>query len=99
MNEYRVLERPIFTERTAVLKEKNNQYVFKVSPQISKLDVKRAVEKIFKVSVEKVHTSTFQGKAKRVSMGGRLGRRSDWKKAIVTVKKGQEIKLDQDSTK
>lgn len=96
MKEYFVLKRPIVTERSSGLKEKLNQYVFEVSFSASKNDIKEAIHKLFKVQVEKVRTAIFHGKMKRLSMGKPQGQRSDWKKAIVTVKKGQEIKFDQE---
>lgn len=86
-----IIKRPIVTERAANLKAQLNQYVFKVSPKASKGDIKRAVEELFKVNVTQVRTMNVQGKFRR--MGNSAGAyRPDWKKAIVAVKAGQEIK-------
>ncbi|MEK7384245.1 MAG: 50S ribosomal protein L23 [Elusimicrobiota bacterium] len=84
-----VLVRQLLTERGTRLQEKYNQYLFKTSPGATKTDIKLAVEEMFKVSVEKVHTMMIPGKFRRYGKGG--GMRADWKKAIVTVAKGQKI--------
>ena len=99
MNEFSVLKSPVVTERSTVLKEKLNQYVFRVDPKSSKGDIRQAVEKIFKVKVEKVRTAIFLGKLRRLAQGRPQGRRPEWKKAIVTVQKGQEIKIEQETGK
>ncbi len=96
LNEFSILKSPVLTERSTILKEKYNQYVFKVAPEATKLQIKEVVSKLFKVDVEKVRTANFFGKSRRIAAGRPQGKRPDWKKAIVTLKKGQEIKLDQD---
>jgi large subunit ribosomal protein L23 len=83
--------RPVMTERSTALKEKFNQYVFEVSRQSTKTDVKKAVEEIFKVTVTRVRTMAVRGKYRRFGQGG--GYRADWKKAIVTLKSGNSIDL------
>ena len=83
--------RPVMTERSTMLKEKFNQYVFEVPRSSGKPDIKRSVEDIFKVTVERVRTIRMPGKFRRYGRGG--GYRSDWKKAIVTLKKGDSINL------
>ena len=85
-----VLKRPIVTERSSFLREQN-KYVFEVDRNATKGQIREAVEASFKVDVLAVNTANVQGKASR-RMGGRAGFRPDWKKAIVTVKEGQEIK-------
>ena len=90
-NPFQYLVRPLMTERSTTLKEKFNQYVFEVVPSASKPDIKRAVEEIFKVKVEAVRTMNILGQNKR--FGKAEGKRPDWKKAIVTLKKGQKIDL------
>lgn len=90
-NPYNVVTRPLLTERSTILKEKFNQYVFEVRPTASKPDIKRAVETIFKVKVERVRTMNVLGQNKR--FGRFTGKRSDWKKAIVTLGEGQKIDL------
>jgi large subunit ribosomal protein L23 len=89
-----LLRSPLITERTAVMKEKYNQYVFKVDPDANKTQIREAVQKMFKVTVEKVRTANYDGKLRRLAAGRPAGRRLDWKKAIVTLKKGQEIKIE-----
>ena len=85
-----VLVRPIVTERSTALKDQN-KYVFEVVPDATKGQIRESVEATFKVDVTAVNTSNMPGKMRR-RMGPRGGYRSDWKKAIVTIKAGQEIK-------
>ncbi|MFH1725829.1 MAG: 50S ribosomal protein L23 [Elusimicrobiota bacterium] len=87
--------RPVMTERSTILKEKYNQYVFEVALTSSKTDVKRAIEHVFKVTVERVRTMRLPGKLRR--FGRSAGHRPDWKKAIVTIKKGDSIDLVEQS--
>ena len=84
-----ILVRPLLTERGTGNQEKYNQYLFEAAPDASKTDIKRAVETLFKVTVEKIRTQVVPGKYRRFGRGG--GMRPDWKKAIVTVTKGQKI--------
>lgn len=84
-----VLVRPLLTERGAQGTEKNNTYTFEAAITATKTDIKAAVQALFKVEVEKVRTMIVAGKFRRMGRGG--GLRPDWKKAIVTVKKGQKI--------
>ncbi len=86
-----VLQRPLVTERSTLLKEQN-KYVFEVDPRASKGQIREAVEKVFRVEVTAVNTMNVLGKLRR-RMGPRSGYQSDRKKAVVTVKKGQEIKF------
>ena len=79
---YDIIKRPIITERTSDLME-NKKYVFEVDPRVNKIEIKQAVESIFKVKVIAVNTMNMQGKPKRY--GRYSGYRSDWKKAIVTL--------------
>lgn len=88
---YRAIVRPVMTERSTMLKERCNQYVFEVLPEATKPDIARAVEHIFKVSVLRVRTMNVRGKTRRV--GRSVGKRPDWKKALVTLKEGQKIDL------
>lgn len=85
-----VIRRPIVTERSTLLREQN-KYVFEVSPKATKGQIREAVETSFKVDVVAVNTMNVQGKFRR-RQGPRGGFRSDWKKAVVTLKPGQEIK-------
>jgi large subunit ribosomal protein L23 len=87
---YKIIKRPIITEKTARLKQQNNMYVFEVDINATKSMIKEAVEKLFNVDVEEVRTMIIKGKLRRY---GRFeGYKSDWKKAIVKIKKGQSIK-------
>ena|SRR5512139_1619052 len=86
---YAVLLEPHFSEKVAVLGEKNNQYGFKVAKDATKLEIKEAVEKLFKVTVEGVSTANVKGKVKRTMRG--MSRKKNWKKAYVRVAQGQEI--------
>jgi large subunit ribosomal protein L23 len=84
-----IIKRPIVTEKATLLKEKDNKYIFVVDRDANKFQIKQAVEFLFNVKVESVHTSNYAGKSKRV--GARSGYKSDWKKAMVKLGAGQEI--------
>lgn len=99
MNEYKILKSPVVTERSSILKEKFNQYVFKVDSEATKGQIRDAIKKVFNVKVEKVRTAIFPGKLRRLAAGRPQGRRADWKKAIVTLEKGEEIKIEQEAGK
>ena len=86
---YLVLKRPIITEKGTQQKEKFNKVTFEVNPEANKIEVRQAVEKLFKVKVMSVHMLNVAGKKKR--LGRNLGKKSDWKKAIVTLKEGERI--------
>ena len=88
-----VLVRPLLTERGTRIQEKYSQYLFQTSPEATKTDIKAAVEKLFKVKVDKVRTMLIHGKFRRFGKGG--GVLPDWKKAIVTVAEGQKIDFAQ----
>jgi len=88
-NIYDILRGPMLTEKGTLLKEKENKVLFKVSKNANKLEIKNAVETIFKVKVDRVTTMNYRGKMKR--LGKHEGRRSDWKKAIVTLKEGEKL--------
>lgn len=90
-NIFSTIVRPILTERSTILKEKFNQYIFQTALSANKGGIKRAVEELFKVKVQSVRTMTVRGKFRR---RGRLGGYTpDWKKAIVTLAKGQKIDI------
>ena len=84
-----VLLGPQISEKTAIGADKNNQHVFKVIRGAQKQEIKKAVEKLFDVKVAAVNTINMNGKKKR--FGQRAGKRSDWKKAIVTLEAGHDI--------
>ena len=85
-----ILIRPIVTEKSTALMEQG-KYSFRVPLAATKIQIRQAVEQIFKVKVQAVNTMRYEGKLKR--MGRTQGRRSDWKKAVVTLKPGEAIEL------
>ncbi len=85
----RIVEAPVISEKSTTVAENSNSVVFKVKSSANKLQVKRAVELLFKVEVESVHVLNVKGKQKR--FGKFVGRRSDWKKAYVKLKPGFDI--------
>ena len=88
-NPYEILRRPLITEKSTTEKETSNKLVFEVALRANKIEIKHAVEQMFKVNVLDVTTMTMRGKKKRV--GRSLGKKSDWKKAVVTLKEGERI--------
>jgi len=89
LEEYKIIRRPVITEKGTNLKDLNNQLIFEVDPASNKSEIKKAVEKLFKVTVLSVRTQNRMGKPKR--LGRTLGRRKRWKKAIVTLKEGHRV--------
>jgi large subunit ribosomal protein L23 len=87
----KVIFRPLLTEKNATLKEDHNRVVFEVAPDANKIEIKKAVEEAFQVSVKSVNVLNVRGKLKR--LGRKVGRRRDWKKAIVTLKEGSTIEF------
>lgn len=86
-----VIIRPLVTEKLTNLTDSQNQYGFVIDPRANKIEIKRAVEQKFDVHVKSVRTINVLGKMK--TMGRFSGRRSSWKKAIVTLEKGHTITL------
>ena len=82
---------PIITEKAVQLKDKANKYTFCVATKANKIEIKRAVERLFKVKVLTVTTQKMKGKPKR--LGRFEGRRENWKKAICTLKEGDKIEI------
>jgi len=91
LEEYRIIRRPIITEKGTTLKDTQNQVVFEVELGCNKSQIKKAVEKLFKVTVLSVRTQNRLGKRKRV--GRSAGRRKNWKKAIVSLKAGDRVEF------
>ncbi len=92
MNEqriYQVLLAPHVSEKTALAAEMQGRHTFKVANDASKLEVRKAVEKLFDVDVKSVQIVNVRGKTKR--FGATEGKRSDWKKAIVKLAEGQDL--------
>ena len=86
-----VILRPIMTEKSMRQKEEQNTVAFRVRPDANKVEIRAAVESVFNVKVTAVRTASYEGKLKR--MGRFAGRRTDWKKAVVTLAEGHKIDL------
>ena len=86
-----IIRKVLITEKGTVMRETLRQYFFEVARDANKIEIKRAVEAVFNVKVDSVQTMQLQGKMKR--QGRTVGRRNDWKKAIVTLKPDQKIEL------
>jgi large subunit ribosomal protein L23 len=84
-----IIKSHISTERTTLLKTKNNEYVFEVDKRANKYQIKTAIEQMFKVKVDSVRTAVVPGKLRR--MGRFEGKSGTWKKAIVRLKPSQAI--------
>ena len=95
-NLHDVIRRPLVTEKSTNTKAATNQYVLEVSAHIGKLEIKQAIEKLFKVKVLSVNTAMMPGKFRRRgrAVGNYL---QDWKKAYVKLQPGQEIRYSEDS--
>ena len=89
---YAVVKKMVLTEKGSRLKEKENKYLFKVHPDANKVEIKDAVEKLFRVKVTKVNTMNRLGKLKRNRRMG-YGMTSSWKQAVVTLKEGDKIEM------
>ena len=92
MNQQRLMQvllAPQISEKATFIADKNEQVVFRVAPSATKVEVKAAVEMLFKVSVASVQIANVKGKQKR--SGRHMGSRKNWKKAYVSLKPGQEI--------
>jgi large subunit ribosomal protein L23 len=90
-NIYKVLKRPLITEKSTTEKDLRNKLFFEVDRSANKIEIKKAVEQIFKVDVLGVRTVNMKGKNKRV--GRYTTKLSDWKKAVVTIKPGQRVEF------
>jgi large subunit ribosomal protein L23 len=91
VNVHDVIRRPIVTEKSNIEREEQNVVTFAVDPRANKHDVRRAIEELFKVRVEAVRTMRQPRKSRRI--GKNIGRRSEWKKAIVRLAEGQSIEF------
>ncbi len=88
MNIHEVIRRPLLTEKVEARKEAERTVCFEVDPRANKVEIRSAVEKLFKVRVEEVRTSNLAGKMRR--RGRFTGHRADWKKAYVKLKAGEK---------
>lgn len=90
-NPRQIIKKPLVSEKSTNMRLHENKYIFKVDKKANKLEIKKAIEGLFKVKVEAVTTMVMHGKPKR--LGRFEGRRADWKKAIVQLRKGETIEL------
>jgi large subunit ribosomal protein L23 len=88
---HEILIRPLLTEKSTTLRESQNKICFVIHPQANKIEVKRAVEEVLKVKVEDVNILNVSGKIKRT--GRFVGKKPDWKKAIITLKEGEKLDI------
>ncbi len=84
-----IIKSHIATEKSHIMRDRQNCYVFEVASEANKIDIRRAVEELFNVNVKDVATINVRGKMKR--LGRFIGKRPNWKKAIVTLAKGDTI--------
>lgn len=91
MNPHEIVRRPIVTEKSTTQKEAGNQFTFEVDRRANRVEIRQAIEAVFNVRVLGVRTIQMKGKTKRV--GRTLGKRRNWKKAIVSLAKGQSIEF------
>jgi len=91
MIQYDIIKRPLITEKTNIQKEMHNKVTFEVDRNANRVEIRRVVEKIFNVRVASVRTMQVRGKVKR--RGKILGKRRNWKKAIVTLMTGERIEF------
>lgn len=91
MNVHEIVRRPLVTEKSSIGRETHNLVTFAVDPRASKLEIRRAVESLFQVKVLDVHTMRMPRKTRRV--GKFMGRKPEWKKAIVRLAEGQTIEF------
>lgn len=88
---HQIIRRPLISEKGTDLRDRINQYLFEVAQDANKIEIKRAVESLFQVKVLQVRTLSVKGKKKRV--GRLVGRTPDWKKAVATLKEGENIEF------
>lgn len=89
MNAHDIILRPVITEKTTIQKDAYNQVSFEVDRRVNRVEIARAIEKIFNVKVARTRTAHVKGKVKR--RGRIVGKRKDWKKAVVTLMPGERI--------
>lgn len=91
METYRIIRRPLITEKSNFGKMNQNKVTFEVDPKANKTEIKKAIESLFKVKVSKVTTTTLPGKVRRA--GASLVQEARWKKATATLKQGDTIEF------
>jgi large subunit ribosomal protein L23 len=88
---YGCIRRPIVTEKSNLIKDAVNKVVFEVDQRANKVEIKNAVQQLFSVTVQNVNVMNFEGKRKRT--GRIIAKKQDWKKAVITLKKGDKIEF------
>ena len=96
LDSYQIVKRPLLTEKYDHQRETQNAYAFEVDRRANKIQIRDAIQTLFGVKVTGVRTQVMRGKPKR--MGMHFGRRPSWKKAVVTLRKGDEIDLIEGGT-
>lgn len=91
MNRFDIIKRPLDTEKLDRMRDRDNKFAFEIDLKANKTEVKQAIEQLFKVKVLDIKTSIVRGKFRRI--GKSEGQKSNWKKAIVTLKEGDAISL------
>ena len=91
MNAHTIIKSPLITEKSTDLTGKYNKYSFAVDGRANKIEIKKAIEELFKVKALKVNTIKMRGKQRRVRF--RQGKTPDWKKTVVTLREGDKIEL------
>jgi large subunit ribosomal protein L23 len=91
MNNYDIIKCPVVSEKSTTQKEVHNQLTFEVDRNANRIEIKKAVQSLFHVQVEGVRTLQIKGKYKQ--RGRIIGKRRDWKKAVVTLKPGERIEI------
>jgi len=91
MDAFRIIQKPLITEKSTALQEDGNWLAFRVHPNANKIEIKAAIEKIFGVTVLQVNTLNVQGKSKR--FGRNIGVSKGWKKAMLRLKDGDKIEM------
>ena len=92
-NPYYIIKSPLITEESTIQREAKSHYTFRVDPRANKREIRDAIEQMFNVKVVAVNTMNYQGKLSGRRGQSRPGFRPDWKKAIVTLRKGDVIEL------
>ncbi len=86
---YKIILRPVITEKSTLMKEMNREICFEVAPRANKIEIKEAAEQLFNVKIERVRVMKQRGKMRRV--GRSQGRTKDWKKAYLKIKEGEKM--------
>ncbi|HBG81321.1 TPA: 50S ribosomal protein L23 [candidate division CPR2 bacterium] len=92
MDKNTIVKQPVISEKS-IIQAENGVYTFKVATSTNKIEVKDAIEKLFKVKVTDVNMIVVKGKTRRFGRKGKMGKMADWKKAIVTLKEGDKIEI------